>query len=412
MDMAEQSDSDGIKGMIAGVTGGRLLAILVGAAAVCIILFGVQNMAGLINPIMIAFLMAVGLSPVIGYFERRGMSRPLAFAALIAIILGIFLALGLLLTSSLNRFIDKIPEYAANLDARSVQTEQTAAAYGVDVSGMIPDNVTAAANQQQMENMLRSLAGSLAALLGATFWIFLLFIFLLGDLIDLPKRVSSGLEVAPGLLPRIEQVRSNVTTYFSIRTQVGIFTGVFNTIVCLLFGVDFALLWGLLAFLTNYLPSFGFIISAIPPILFAFLEFGIERAIVVAVLLLGVNTVVDQLISPRLTSRGMSLPVSVVLLSMTFWGWLLGPVGAFLAAPLTIILKLTLDAFPEAHNLTSLITMGDEGEPSEAGTKAPRIRIPLPGFLRRKPQKADSETPAPPAAPVESPAPDPSPSPK
>lgn len=402
--MAEQSDSSGIKGMIAGFTGGRLLAILVGAASVCIILFSVQNMAGLITPVMIAFLMAVSLSPVIGYFERRGLSRTLAFVALIAIILGIFLALGLLLTSSLNRLIDKIPEYAANLDARSAETEQAVAAYGVDVEGMIPDDVADAANQQATQNMLRSLATSLAALLGTTFWIFLLFIFLLGDLIDLPKRVSSGLEVDPGILPRIDQVRSNVTTYFTIRTQVGIFTGAFNTIVCLLLGVDFALLWGLLAFITNYLPSFGFIISAIPPIIFAWLEFGIERAIVVAILLLGVNTVVDQLISPRLTSRGMSLPISVVLLSMTFWGWLLGPVGAFLAAPLTIILKLTLDAFPEARNLTSLITMG--GEEGETGPKAAKIRIPLPGFLRRKPQAENAEPPAPPATPVESPAPD------
>lgn len=390
--MADSPGPESLKGMVAGLSGGRLLRILLGAASVLVILFGIQNMASLITPILIAFLMAVGLSPVIGYFERRGLSRPLAFAALIAIIMAIFLGLGLLLTSSLSQLSAKIPEYVANMDARSAELEQQTDALGVNIKQLYPTGFTDAMNEQAAQDAMRSLVGQFAGLLGSVFWIFLLFVFLLGDVIDLPKRISSGLEVDPGLLPRIEQVRYNVTTYFKIRTQVGIFTGVFNTVVCLLLGVDFALLWGLLAFLTNYLPSFGFIISAIPPILFAFLEFGVQRAVIVAILLLGVNTVVDQLISPRLTSRGMSLPISVLLLSMTFWGWLLGAVGAFLAAPLTIILKLTLDAFPEARNVTNLITMGD-AEPSAPGdTRAP-IKIPMPKFLRRKASESDASAP-------------------
>lgn len=385
--MANESNPRPANGALSGITGGRLLGVLLGAASIFVVLYGVQNMAGLINPILIAFLMAVGLSPVIGYFERRGMRRALAYAALIAIIIGIFIGLGLLLTSSLSRLGANIPKYAASLEERSIELDQQTNALGVDVPDIYPAALSEEATQQAMQSAVLSLSGSILSLLASAGWIFLLFVFLLGDVIDLPKRISGGLEVDPGILPRLDQVRTNVTTYFSIRTRVGIFTGVFNTLVCLLLGVDFAVLWGLVAFLTNYLPSFGFILSAIPPIFFAWLEFGIERAIVVAVLLLGVNTIVDQFISPRLTSRGMSLPVSVVLLSMTFWGWMLGPVGAFLAAPLTIILKLTLDAFPEAHNITNLITIGSGGQESGAeGVRLPNIRIPLPGFLRRKPE--------------------------
>lgn len=390
--MTNQSNPEPNHGMFAGFNGGRLLQVLLSAACVFVILYGVQNMAGLITPVLVAFLMAVGLAPVIGYFQRRGLSRPLAFVALIGIMVVIFVATAILLSSSMSRMIAKMPEYAANMQARTAEAGNATAAFGVDTQGLYPTSIPGSPNEQAIQNALWSSMSYLLGLLGTVFWIFMLFIFFLGDIIDLPKRISGGLEVDPGLLPRLDQVRDNVTTYFSIRTKVGIFTGVFNTIVCLLFGVDFAILWGFVAFITNYLPSFGFILSAIPPIIFAFLEFGAERAIIVALLLLGVNTIVDQLISPRLTSQGMSLPVSVVLLSMTFWGWLIGPIGALLAAPLTIILKLTLDAFPEARNVTSLITMGQkEGEqPAEPG-KTPRIRIPMPRFLRRRKPEADTD---------------------
>ncbi|MBA7685918.1 AI-2 transport protein TqsA [subsurface metagenome] len=135
----------------------------------------------------------------------------------------------------------------------------------------------------------------------------------------------------------------------AIKTLVSLATGVLVTIWIAIIGVDYPLLWGLLAFALNYVPNIGSIIAAIPVVLLATIQLGIIQAVAVAIGYLAVNLVMGNVIEPRFMGRGLGLSTLVVFLSLIFWGWILGPVGMLLSVPLTITAKIALDSSEETR---------------------------------------------------------------
>ena len=120
-------------------------------------------------------------------------------------------------------------------------------------------------------------------------------------------------------------------------------------------GVDFPLLWAMLAFLLNYVPNIGSIIAAIPPVLLAMIQLGLLEAVIAAAGFMVVNIVMGSIVEPRFMGRGLGLSTLVVFLSLLFWGWVLGPVGMLLLVPLTIMAKIALDSREESRWLAVLL---------------------------------------------------------
>ena len=117
----------------------------------------------------------------------------------------------------------------------------------------------------------------------------------------------------------------------------------------MLIGVDYHVLWGLLAFLLNFIPTFGSILAAVPPVLLAIVQLGFGEALMTAALYVAVNVIVGSILEPRFMGKGLDLSSLVVFLSLVFWGWILGPVGMLLSVPLTIMLKIALESSPDTH---------------------------------------------------------------
>jgi predicted PurR-regulated permease PerM len=141
----------------------------------------------------------------------------------------------------------------------------------------------------------------------------------------------------------------------AIKTLVSLATGVIVAIGLYVIGVDYPLLWGLLAFLLNYIPNIGSIIAAIPPVLLAMIQLGPMQALIVAGGFVVVNIVMGSIVEPRFMGRGLGLSTLVVFLSLLFWGWVLGPVGMLLSVPLTITVKIALDSREESRWLAILL---------------------------------------------------------
>ncbi|HCD13844.1 AI-2E family transporter, partial [Shewanella sp.] len=148
----------------------------------------------------------------------------------------------------------------------------------------------------------------------------------------------------------------SVNQYMVIKTLVSLATGVIVGVGLALMGVDYALLWGVVAFLFNYIPNIGSIIAAIPAVLLAFVQLGTAGAGAVAALYLATNMVMGNLIEPRFMGRGLGLSTLVVFLSLIFWGWLLGSVGMLLSVPLTMIVKIALESSQSGSWLAILLS--------------------------------------------------------
>ncbi len=361
--------------MVNPIQTNRFLRYLIGGAALIVILLGVRALGELISPILIAFLLALGLSPLLVSLQRRGVPTPIALFLVIGLLVLIGFVLAYIVASSLSQLVVNIPGYVERFQTQTGALDDTLQLYGVSIGGLDPAQIDVLLQPSALQSWLLSASGSILVTIGEIFIVLLLFIFLLLDLVDLPKRIAGGLQVNPEILTRIGQVRDSITQYFVLKTRVNLLAGAMNAGLCFVFGIDFALLWGLFAFLTGYIPSFGYTVAALPPILFAFLQFGFAGAILPSLLILGAMILTDQVISPRMTARGMNLPISIFLISFIIWGWLLGLLGALIAGPLTIIVKLTLTEFPETKWLANLM------EGKAAPEVADKVAVRLPPFL-------------------------------
>jgi AI-2 transport protein TqsA len=203
----------------------------------------------------------------------------------------------------------------------------------------------------------------LGGVLSNTALIFLTVIFILAEASSFPRKLRLMLG-SGNSMGGFEQFLERMNAYIKIKTLTSLATGILVSLWLLILGVDYALLWGVLAFLLNYVPNIGSIIASVPAILLAFIQHGTLSAILTAAGYIVVNIGIDNFIAPRYTGRGVGLSTLVVFLSLLFWGWVLGPVGMLLSVPLTMIAKIALDSREDTRWLG--IVLGPEGgeEPS------------------------------------------------
>jgi predicted PurR-regulated permease PerM len=153
-----------------------------------------------------------------------------------------------------------------------------------------------------------------------------------------------------------------VNHYLFIKTWISLLTGLVAGVLCWAIGVDFPLLWGLLAFLLDYVPNIGSIIAAVPPVLLALVQLGPGQALAVLVGYLIINNVLGNFVEPRFMGEGLGLSSFAVLLSLVFWGWVLGPVGMLLSIPLTMAVKIAMEEQPNMRWISLLLGSGSDAE--------------------------------------------------
>jgi predicted PurR-regulated permease PerM len=158
----------------------------------------------------------------------------------------------------------------------------------------------------------------------------------------------------------------------AIQTVISLATGACVAIFLTIMGVDYPLLWGVLAFLLNYIPNIGSIMAALPPVLLTIIQFGLGRAVGVAIGYLVINMTIGNVISPHLMGRGLGLSTLVVFLSLIFWGWILGPVGMLLSVPLTMTVKIALESSEDTRWIAILLGSEEVDLPEPAPAKKSR----------------------------------------
>ncbi|MCG6861203.1 MAG: AI-2E family transporter [Chromatiaceae bacterium] len=335
------------------------------AGAFVLVVAGINAAASLVTPFLLAGFIAVIAAPPMFFLERRGAPSWLALLAVSAVIVAIGGLIVALVSGSLSAFTANLPEYQIRLKALTLELVTWMQSAGIDVPR---EALTDYLDAGRAMKMAGALLGGLGDMLTNAFLILLTVIFMLLEASNLPAKLRAGLEAPDASMERLESVLENINRYMILKTFMSLLTGGLIWLWLRYLGLDYPALWALVAFLFNYVPTIGSIIAAVPAVLLALVQLDPQSAIWVAFGYLVVNTLVGSLIEPRFLGKGLGLSTLVVFVSLVFWGWILGSVGMFLSVPLTMALKIALDANPQTRPIA--IILGPEilepGEPAEA----------------------------------------------
>ncbi|MDG1819336.1 MAG: AI-2E family transporter [Porticoccaceae bacterium] len=333
---------------------------LVIAAAFVVVVSGLKMAGALLVPFLLAVFIAMIVSPILGWLKQRGI--PGGFAILLIVIL--ILLVGLLLTavvgSSVDNFRQDIPVYSAKLTAMSEGVQQWLSLRGIVIDQQLWQN-------SFDPSVVMSFAGSTLASFGNVMtnavMILLTVIFILAENMGFGEklRLARGADVSQEWLNKFSE---SVHSYLAIKTAISLLTGLLIFVWLTILGVDYAILWGLVAFLLNFVPTVGSFIAAVPAVLLAAVQLGLFSAGLTLGGFVVVNLVMGNMLEPRWMGKGLNLSPLVVFVSLVLWGWVLGPVGMLLSIPLTIMIKIALENQEETRWIGVLLGSGTALEPA------------------------------------------------
>ena len=347
--------------------GARFLFIL---ACLVVIVYGLQFAAPILLPSALALFLAVLSLPVMTWLVNHRV--PSGFATLITVlvnvaVIGLFI---LLASPSVAELQNNLDQYAFDLQERWSQWMiwlENSIGFGISdyltVSIIDPGAVV---------DIARGTIGRIAQFLSTTFIVFLIMAFMLSEATVFPKKFRYILGVRGGDEDRFTKIATEIQSYLGIKTVVSLATGLALGIWAYAWDLDFPVLLGMIAFFLNYIPTVGSIIAAIPAVLLSVILYGtLGHAIVVAGGYIFVNMVVGNIIEPRWMGRSLGLSTLVVILSLLFWGWAWGPLGALLSVPLTVGVKILLE---NTEDLRWAAILLDKGPPPDTTSASDSVR--------------------------------------
>lgn len=329
---------------------------LLGAAALIVVLAGLKAINHILTPFLLAAFLAIICAPPLAWLQRRGLPSPVSVLLLFSVVGLSFFLLFLALKDAAESLATQAPVYqhrfAGWLDGLRVMLLEE----GVPEE-FLPDAIPLPATTT-ITGMARGIAGELGQLTASTFMVLLIFMFMLLEERTLSDKLNAAFPGKPRARVRARRFLRSVYRYLLIKTAASATTGLLIGVGLTWLGVDFAILWGIVAGLLNFIPTIGSIMAAIPGVLVALLGLGPAEALLALALYVVVNVCIGNIIEPRLLGRSLGLSPLVVLISLMVWGFVFGPVGMLLAVPLTMITKLALDASPPTR--WAGILMSDE----------------------------------------------------
>jgi len=330
-------------------------------AAMCILLLAMRAFSEILAPILLALVLAICTTPFLNWFMKKGLSGGLALVIVIVIDVVLLLGLVWLVGNSVQNFTASISQY----DQRFAEIESTLGGVLANL-GVNPEDMAENPELAEPGKLLGTAAGFVGGIVsGLSNWVLIIMagVFFLVEALSMPNKVESVESTVQGDDPSIQRIfrlTAGLRQYMIINAGVGALAAVFNTILLAVMGIEFAVLWGILSFFFSFVPNIGFLISVIPPALLALIQFGFTEMLIVVGAYIVINFLTDNVIKPRFIEEGVNISVAVSFLSLIIWGWVLGPIGAILAVPMSIIVQAILNSRDETRWLAYMMGSGSE----------------------------------------------------
>jgi predicted PurR-regulated permease PerM len=347
----------------------RVLIVLLCTAGAVVTLAGLREIGSIVGPALLALVLVLAVSPVRTWLQKHGAPGWTLVAIPLAIVLSVLLSMVAVLTVAIVQMAALAPTYDTQFNQLVVEAQQLAGKLGIGT--------------QQMNEALKSFdpgkifelaQGFLSGLLNVFSGLLLVVVLLLAMCLDaqaFSRILSMGVARRPKLIGALGNFAQKTRRYLLVSTVFGLVCSVLDVTALWLLGVPLPLLWGVLALITNYIPNIGFVIGLVPPALLGLLEGGPKTMIFVIVAYLLINFVVQSLIQPKFLGDAVGLSTTMTFLSLILWTFILGPLGALLAIPLSLLARtLLVDSDPDGDWAAALIS--GKVPPEEGSVRAAR----------------------------------------
>jgi predicted PurR-regulated permease PerM len=335
-------------------------------AGVALLLALLRMASDIIVPFLLSLLIAIIAATPINWLKQRGLSTLVSVLLVVLVIIVVLAVLTLVMGNTAAQFNEALPIYQSRLDEAMASHTAALEAKGIHINEAgIMSALDPAALMSFANNMVTGIGSALSNTLLIVFTV----IFMLIDAASFPRKLAAiqGMD-AESALQRLAEVIDSVNRYVVAKFLVSLLTGALIWLALALIGLDFALLWGFLAFLLNFVPNIGSIIAAVPAVLMALLQFDPPMVLAVIAAYIVINTVIGNIIEPMVMGQRVGLSMLAVFLSLVFWGWMFGPVGMLLSVPLSMVIKFAAQANPQTQWIAILLSPAPDPPPGPPAT--------------------------------------------
>ena len=338
----------------------RANSIFLGIIAVIAAVIILKYARSVMMPIFFSILLSFTLSPVVDGLTRFKVPRGISITLAILILVGIGYLVGLFLISSLNSFIDEAPKYYERFEHIS---RQISGALNTNFSMELPENPMAELDlTSTFINSIDSLSQNFMSFISALVIIILSTVFLLLEAPYIQVTIAKAFPRKTGkqIVIIMRHTIRQIGRYLSVKFLVSIITGTLVWLFLQIIGMDFALIWGVMAFILNFIPNIGSFIVMVVTILMGFIQFFPQAGpiAVVAVSMIGIQVVMGNFFDPRMQGRRLNLSPIIIIFSLFLWGWIWGPLGMFIAVPITAVIKIVCQNIPTLKPLAMMMENG------------------------------------------------------
>lgn len=343
----------------------RALLILLGLGATTLVVAGMQAASGIIAPTMLGVILVVTVAPARGWIMRWGAPAWTAGIATILLVYAILAGMIIAMVVSGAQLAQILPQYTDQFNKLVSDVGDWLSSLGIQQSQL--DAFKSSFDPTKLVGLLADVASSAFSILSLIAFVAVLVVFIGFDSGKFPSQLSAANDERPAVIGALVHFAKSTRTYMTVSAVFGLIVAVIDTIALYLLGVPGAVVWGVLAFVTNFIPNIGFVIGVIPPAIIGLLEGGPSLMIWVIVVYSVINFVIQSIIQPKFQGDALGLSTTLTFLSLVFWAWVLGPIGAILALPMTILVKsLLVDADPRSRWLSPMLS-------GAALVEAPRV---------------------------------------
>ncbi|MEN0139553.1 MAG: AI-2E family transporter [Rhodococcus sp. (in: high G+C Gram-positive bacteria)] len=333
----------------------RGLIVILGLAALVVTVAGIQVAAPILAPIFLALMLTVAVHPFPVWLHRKGVPPWLATIAAIVVVNGILVVLVLSLALSVAQLATLLPQYADDFTSLVDSAQSFLNSHGVNSTDA--KTLLSQVDYSKVFGFVDSILQAMLGIFSNLLFILALLLFMAVDGSSYGSRMSIVTRMRPDIATALAAFSIGTRKYLVVTTVFGLIVAVIDTGALWALGIPLPILWGLLSFITNYIPNVGFVLGLVPPALLALLEGGPGLMLTVIVVYSVINVIIQSVIQPKFVGDAVGLSVTFTFLSLVFWTWILGPLGAILAIPLTLMAKaLLIDIDPSTRWVNTILS--------------------------------------------------------
>ena len=312
---------------------------LVAWASIFIIIGAMKLSSDILTPFFLALFISIIASQPVNWLYKKGVPKSISIIIVMLLLISFGVFMGGLIGGSIAQFTQNLPILDKNFKESIATFIIGLNDLGINISS---DKIINMIDPGKIMGYTAATINGMGNILGQTFFIVLIALFMLFEIDSFPTKYKIITYGSARRDYNFAVIIHNVRSYLGIKTLTSLSTGLIIAFGLKFAGIQYAFFWGLIAFLMNYIPNIGSLLAAIPALIFALIENGLEGALWTAGIFAVVNLLIGSIIEPKIMGDGLGLSTLVVLLSLIFWGWVFGPIGMFLSVPFTMSLKIIL----------------------------------------------------------------------